>query len=153
MPATQPAGETRNRATSEPLTYVNVSGFAVEAVSPDQLENAYVHVPFGALTQVVTFTVTVTPSGAATPSGAVQLYDNGQAYGSAANVSAGIATFFSTNLPVGVHNITADYRGDANTQPSTSTSIMQVITGTTALQISGNASGITETADVIVMVN
>jgi Bacterial Ig-like domain (group 3) len=103
--------------------------------------------------QAVTFTVTVTPSGAATPSGAVQLYDNGQPYGSAANVSAGIATFFSTNLPVGVHSITADYRGDVNTLSSTSAPIMQVITGTTALQVSGTANGITETADVTVMVN
>jgi hypothetical protein len=37
--------------------------------------------------------------------------------------------------------------------PSTSAAIMQVVTGTTALQISGAANGISETADVTVMVN
>jgi hypothetical protein len=103
--------------------------------------------------QPVTFTVTVKPNGAATPSGAVQLYDNGQAYGSQTNVSAGIATFFSTNLPIGVHNLTANYQGDSHTLPSTSAPIMQVVTGTTALQISGTANGVSETADATVMVN
>jgi hypothetical protein len=101
----------------------------------------------------VTFTVTVKPNGAATPSGAVQLYDNGQAYGSPVNVSAGIASFLSTSLPVGVHNFTADYRGDSGTQASTSGPISQAITGTIGLQISGAANGITETADFTVAVN
>ena len=101
----------------------------------------------------VTFTVKVTPNGAATPSGAVQLYDNGQAYGSPVNVSAGIASFLSTSLPVGVHNLTADYRGDSGTQASTSAPISQAITGTIGLQISGAANGITETADFTVAVN
>jgi hypothetical protein len=103
--------------------------------------------------QAVTFTVTVKPNGGATPSGPVQLYDNGQAYGGAVNVSAGIATFLTTNLPVGVHNFTADYRGDSGTLASSSATIVQVVTGTTALQISGAANGISETADVIVVVN
>jgi len=101
----------------------------------------------------VTFTVTVTPNGSATPTGAVQLYDNGQAYGSPANVSAGIATFLSTSLPVGVHNLSAAYRGDANTLPSTSGSIAQAITGQVDLQISGASNGLTETADFAVTVN
>lgn len=114
------------------------------------LVSSNLKVAFG---QAVTLTVTVKPNGAATPSGAVQLYDNGQAYGGAVNVSAGIATFLTTNLPVGVHNFTADYRGDSSTLPSTSATIVQVVTGTTALQISGAANGISETADVTVMVN
>ena len=101
----------------------------------------------------VTFTVTVKPNGAATPTGAVQLYDNGQAYGSPANVSAGIATFFATSLPVGVHSLTAEYRGDANTQASNSAAIAQAITGTVAMEISGVSNGIVETADFSLVVN
>jgi large repetitive protein len=100
----------------------------------------------------VTFTVTVKPSGAATPSGLVQLYDNGQTYGSGTKVSAGIATFLSTSLPVGVHNLTAQYLGDANTLGSTSAPISQVISGSIGLQISGTANGVTETADFTVTV-
>ncbi len=101
----------------------------------------------------VTLTVTVKPSGAATPSGAVQLYDNGQTYSSPVDVSAGIATFLATSLPVGVHNFTAAYRGDAKTQPSTSAPITQAITGSVGLQMSAAANGITETADFTVVVN
>lgn len=101
----------------------------------------------------VTFTVTVRPNGSATPSGTVQLFDNGQVYGSAVRVSAGIATFLATTLPVGEHQITAQYQGDANTMPSTSAPIAQAITGTVGLQISGTSSGVTETADFTVAVN
>ena len=108
------------------------------------------HAAFG---MPVTFTVTVTPNGSATPSGAVQLYDNGQAYASPVNVSAGIATFLSTSLPVGVHTFTAQYNGDAGTSPSTSTPLVQVITGTTGLQIQGVGNGITETANITVVVD
>jgi large repetitive protein len=114
------------------------------------ISSTNLHVGFGT---PVTFTVTVTPHGSATPTGLVQLYDNGQPYGSPAKVSAGIATFLSTSLPVGVHNFTANYLGDANTQASSSAPIVQVITGSVGLQISGSADGITETADFTVMVN
>lgn len=100
----------------------------------------------------VTFTVTVKPNGATTPSGSVQLYDNGQPYGTPVKVSAGIATFLATTLPVGVHNMTADYLGDANTLPSSSAPISQVISGSVGLQISGMSNGITQTANFTVTV-
>jgi hypothetical protein len=101
----------------------------------------------------VKFTVTVTPQGSVTPSGLVQLYDNGQPLGSATNVSAGIASFFTTNLPVGIHNITAQYNGDANTQGSSSAPIAQGITGQIGLQITGSSNGLSQTADFQVVVN
>jgi large repetitive protein len=109
--------------------------------------------PRAAFGMPVTFTISVKPNGAATPSGAVQLYDNGQAYGNPANVSAGIATFLSTSLPVGMHTLTAEYRGDTNTQPSTSAPFSQIVTGTVGLQISGAGNGITETADFTVSID
>lgn len=114
------------------------------------LRSSGLKVPFG---MPVTLTVTVTPNGGATPTGAVQLYDNGQTYGGPVNVSAGIATFLATSLPVGVHNLTAEYRGDANTQASNSAPIAQAITGTVAMQISGMSNGIVETADFSVVLN
>jgi large repetitive protein len=95
----------------------------------------------------VTFSITVTPNGSATPSGFVQLIDNGQTLGAPTKVSAGIASFLATSLPVGVHTITAQYLGDSATLGSTSAPITQLITGTVALQISGTSGDITATSN------
>ena len=99
-------------------------------------------VPFGT---PVTFTVTVKPNGAVTPSGLVQLYDNGQTYLSAVSVSAGVATFLAPTLPIGVHNLSASYLGDAHTLPSQSAPIVQAITGNTSVQITGTSGGLMQT--------
>lgn len=101
----------------------------------------------------VTFNVLVVPSGSATPTGSVQLFDNGSTYGTPARVNAGVVSFLTTNLPVGVHVITAQYLGDANTLGSSSAPITQVITGNVAMQITGMSNGIVETADFTVAVN
>jgi hypothetical protein len=100
-----------------------------------------------ALGTPVTFSITVTPNGSATPSGFVQLIDNGQTLGAPTKVSAGIASFLATSLPVGVHTITAQYLGDSATLGSTSAPITQLITGTVALQISGTSGDITSTSN------
>jgi hypothetical protein len=99
----------------------------------------------------IQFNVTVNAS--VTPTGKVQLFDNGQAYGSAVVVNSGIATFATMNLPVGVHVITAEYLGSTNTLPSNSAPITQVITGPIQLQITAAASGISHTANLTVIVN
>jgi subtilase family serine protease len=101
----------------------------------------------------VTFNVLVVPKGSATPTGSVQLFDNGSAFGNAAKVNAGIVSFLTTNLPVGVHVITAQYLGDTNTLGSTSAPITQVITGNVAMQITGTSNGIVQTANFNVAVN
>lgn len=101
----------------------------------------------------VTFTVKVTPLGAATPNGTVELFDNGQTPGSPVRVNAGIATFLATSMPVGVHTMTAQYSGDSNTLSSTSAAISQAITGQGIIEITGTSNGITQTADVTVVVN
>jgi hypothetical protein len=101
----------------------------------------------------VTFTVTVKPNGSVTPTGQVQLYDNGQALGSPATMSAGIATFLSTGLPIGVHSLTATYLGSAAVQGSSSAAISQIVTGNLSVQISGTGNGITETFGFTVEVN
>jgi subtilase family serine protease len=95
----------------------------------------------------VTFSITVTPNGSATPSGFVELIDNGQTLGAPTKVSAGIASFLAASLPVGVHTITAQYLGDSTTLGSTSAPITQLTTGTVALQISGTSGDITATSN------
>jgi large repetitive protein len=101
----------------------------------------------------VTFTAKVTPSGAATPSGTVELFDNGQTPGSPVRVNAGIVSFLAASLPVGVHSMTAQYSGDSNTLGSTSPAISQAITGQGIVEITGTSNGITETSDFTVVVN
>ena len=108
-----------------------------------------IHAPFGS---AVTFTVTVKPNGSVTPTGRVQLYDNGQTYLTPVSVSAGVATFLALSLPVGVHHLTANYLGDVHTQPSTSAPITQAISGSITLQISGTGNGVTQTANFTVTV-
>ena len=120
------------------------SGGGGQVSTTTSLVSSDLHVGYGT---PVTLTVRVTPNGNATPAGYVQLFDNGQTYGSPTKVSAGIASFLSTNLPVGVHTMTAQYQGDAGTTGSTSPVIAQVIAGTVALQITGTANGITQMVD------
>jgi hypothetical protein len=98
----------------------------------------------------VTFNAAINAS--STPTGTVQLLDNGQIY-SSGTVSAGIATFTTTTLPIGIHVITAQYSGDANTYPSNSASIPQVIAGSVQLQITAASAASTHTANVTVAVD
>jgi hypothetical protein len=87
----------------------------------------------------ITFTVTVSASGS--PGGTVQLFDNGQTYGSPGTLTGGSVSFLTTNLPIGIHNISAQYSGDANTKPSSSSVISQMVLGSAALQITATANG------------
>ena len=87
----------------------------------------------------ITFTAMVNAAG--NPGGTVQLYDNGQVYGNAGTLTGGVATFLTTNLPIGVHNISAKYSGDAKTLPSSSSTISQMALGSIQLQITATANG------------
>jgi Pro-kumamolisin, activation domain/Bacterial Ig-like domain (group 3) len=100
----------------------------------------------------ITFTATV--SAPVNPGGTVQLYDNEQTYGNAGTLTAGVATFLTTNLPIGVHTISAKYSGDSNTLPSSSSAINQMVLGTIQLQVTATANGgIAHPADFIVVLN
>jgi hypothetical protein len=120
------------------------------AATTTTLSSSALKVGFGT---PVTFSVLVVPQGSRTPTGNVQLFDNGTTYGNPSRVNAGVVSFLTTNLPVGVHVITAQYLGDANTLGSSSAPITQVITGTVPMQITGTSNGIVETADFNVSVN
>ena len=118
-----------------------------EVSTTTTLSSSNLHVGFGT---GVTFSITVAPNGNATPSGQVQLFDNGQPLGTATQVSGGVASFLATSLPIGVNTITAQYLGDTHTRPSTSAPIMQLVAGTVTMQVNGTSGSTTETASFTV---
>jgi hypothetical protein len=74
--------------------------------------------------QPVTFTATVTPSGA---TGQVSFRNGATAIGSATLNANGMATLTTGSLPGGNHSITAVYAGDGNFLTSTSAAVAQVV--------------------------
>jgi hypothetical protein len=76
--------------------------------------------------QPVTFTAKVTPSGPYEATGKVKFRDGTTAIGSA-TLRGGVATLTKSNLTVGTHPITAFYRGDANSDKSTSPELDQIV--------------------------
>jgi len=79
--------------------------------------------PSSTFGQSVTFTASVSPSGA---TGTVQFFDGANSLGTAA-LSGGSASLASSALTVGTHSITARYGGDANFTGSTSSSLSQTV--------------------------
>ena len=77
--------------------------------------------------QTVTFTATVTPSGAGTPTGTVFFYDGGTLLATAQPLLNNMATLSLSTLAAGTHTITAVYSGDANFTGSTSSAIAELI--------------------------
>jgi hypothetical protein len=95
--------------------------------------------------QALTFTATVSlhvPGD--TPTGTVQFYVNGQAFGAPVTLNDGIATIQASTLPVGRYSIRGDYSGNAGYRSSVSPTIdNQVInpaTTTTVVSPSANPS-------------
>jgi hypothetical protein len=80
------------------------------------------------LHQTVTFTALVTPETAGAPTGTVSFLDGATQLGTSALNGSGVATFPTSTLLAGTHNITAAYSGDSNFSPSTSTVMSLVIT-------------------------
>jgi hypothetical protein len=79
--------------------------------------------PSSTFGQSVTFTASVTPSGA---TGTVQFFDGVNSLGTVA-LSGGTASLTSSALTAGGHSITARYGGDANFAGSTSPSLSQTV--------------------------
>jgi hypothetical protein len=80
-----------------------------------------------------TFTVTVTGG---TPTGNVELFDNGTMIGTAVAVSSGTASLTApSTLAVGTHQISAHYLGDSTTDPSESGTLDLTVTGSTTVVI------------------
>ncbi len=90
----------------------------------------------------VTFTATVTSSGATMPTGAVTFKEGGTTLGTDTLASAE-ASYTVSGLTAGQHSITAVYAGDANYVGSTSAALNQIVqklTTTTTLTSSANPS-------------
>jgi len=79
--------------------------------------------------QTVTFTATVSavPPGSGTPTGTVQFKDGINSLGSPVTLNSGTATFITSSLSIGTHNITAVYNGDASFMGSTSPLFAQTV--------------------------
>jgi len=84
-------------------------------------------------------TITATVTGGATFKGGMTFYDYGVAVTPALPVSAAQpqVQIGSSDLILGVHQLTAKYSGDTNNQPSTSAALSQTITGTFVTSITG----------------
>jgi len=90
------------------------------------------------LGQSITLTATVT---GASPTGTVTFKDGGATIGSSA-VTAGAATLATSALALGSHTLTAEYAGDTNNDPSSSTGVTVAInSGTLTWQYGYDAMG------------
>ena len=79
------------------------------------------------------FSVSVTGG---SPTGMVELFDNGVMIGTAATVAGGAATPTAPALAVGTHAISAHYLGDTKTMASASGTLNLTVTGSTTIAIS-----------------
>jgi len=78
----------------------------------------------------VTFTAHVTTTGANPPTGSVNFLDASDTIGVGALNGAGVASYTTSSLPPGQHEITAVYVGDPNNPGSSSTTLTQTILAT-----------------------
>ncbi|MDQ3814373.1 MAG: Ig-like domain-containing protein, partial [Armatimonadota bacterium] len=77
--------------------------------------------------QAVTFTATVSESGAGTPTGTVTFREGNTTLGIGTLDASGKATFTTSTLSIGTHNITAGYGGSTGFSGSTSRAVAQVV--------------------------
>jgi hypothetical protein len=89
---------------------------------------------YGAL---LTFTANAT-SAAGPLTGTVNFNDGGKTIGSAALSSTGVATFSTSTLGTGSHNIVAAYLGDSNDLPASSSTLVQVVQRATSITLSSS---------------
>lgn len=106
--------------------------------------NAFLFVPTGALpnTNVFLQAIVFPKQGIAVPTGTVQFFDGANAIGAPAQVKNYIATFGTSQLPLGANTITATYSGDSNFEPSTADPVV-VFVGNPDFQLSVNPGNLT----------
>jgi hypothetical protein len=97
-------------------------------------------VTYGAPVQL-SATVTATPPGAGTPTGAVQFSIDGQPVGDPVSLAGGTATTTTNaNLTPGAHDVTADYVGDDNFSGSMDTKTLNVEQAATTTTVTSSAN-------------
>jgi len=75
----------------------------------------------------------------ANPTGTVTFLDGSTAIGEPVALASNSASLDLSTLAVGAHTITAVYSGDKHSSQSTSSAVVQVVTGTTTLQITATS--------------
>jgi YVTN family beta-propeller protein len=105
--------------TSDGTLVVSQAGSAVSLTSSTANAN---------LNANVTFTATVTSATTGTPTGSVEFLDGSTVLGSGPLNSIGTATYTTSSLTAGLHQITAVYQGDVNFDESTSAPLAQIVT-------------------------
>jgi hypothetical protein len=113
---------TPTNTTAFASTTGNVSLTVAKATTAVALASSAASVGVGS---PVTFTATVS-SAAGTPSGSVTFYNGTTSLGSG-TLALGVATFTTTNLPVGGLSITAVYSGDSNFSTLTSSALTESV--------------------------
>ncbi len=95
------------------------------------------------VTSPVTFTATVSGNGAV-PTGTVTFMDGANTLGAIPVNGSGVASYSTSALAVGAHNITAVYAGDANDAASTSAGLAETVTAfVTTTQLAASATKLT----------
>jgi hypothetical protein len=127
-------GGNSNYATSTSSVLTEVVNAAPPATTTTTITSSVNPSTFG---QSVTFTATVSTA-TGTPTGTVSFYDGATLLGNG-TLSGNTATFATSALAVGSHNITAVYGGNASNSTSTSFTLIQVVkfgnTGSTGSRI------------------
>jgi len=136
------AGDGSTAATnSAPYTQVvNAAGVTVTLTSSANPAT------FGSL---LTFTATAAGSNGSL-TGTVKFEDGGATIGSAALSSTGVASFSTSTLGTGVHQIVAAYQGDANDQPASSSVLQQVVERTTSITLTSSQNPMLTLAPVTI---
>ena len=152
------AGRGRRRKSAALLTILCVIGYSLGCGSGSggapvsktlvQLTSTASKVASGA---PVDLTATVLASGSS-PTGTVSFFDGATQLGQPVPLSNGTASLQTTSLNVGTHILVAKYSGDQNDEAATSNRFNQVITGSTALQVTGSAGAIVRSVNLTVVV-
>ena len=100
--------------------------------------------------QSVTISITVSASGGATPTGAVNLYDGSTLLATPILSASGQATFTTPSLAVGSHSLTATFSAQGNLLASTSPAVQETVLASgftlaltpTALNLTGSSASV-----------
>ena len=100
----------------------------------------------------VSFNASVKASTGTAASGTITFFDGGAALGAPVTLSGGQAQLTVSTLSVGTHAVTAQYSGDAQNKPGVSSTLQQVITGSTQFQLVATGGGQTITTTMRVLI-
>lgn len=108
---------------------------------------------FGSVVQGTTIIFTATATGAASvPTGTVQFYVDGTAAGSPVTMSGGVATYSTSTLVPGTHQVTAAYSGDTHYNSTTTNGVVSVVTqGPDSLSLAVQGSATVNTGTPIII--